>query len=108
MASLRTRAVFVAALLPALASAQGMRLVAHSNLGGAGLNGDLTIVGTTAIVAAGMMQAGGVHAHLYNCRPFSAGHGAGFARDGTRGLLAFYDGGLFVLDLASRQPARTR
>ncbi len=72
MASLRTRAVCFGALLPALAAAQSMRLVAHSNLGGAGLNGDLTIVGTTAIVAAGMMQAGGVHAHLYNPYPCPA------------------------------------
>ncbi len=40
------------------------------------------------------------------CRPFSAAHGAGTSHDGTRGLLAFYDGGLFVLDLAN--PAAPR
>jgi len=54
------------------AHAQTMRLVGQSNLGGAGLNGDLTIVGTTAIVAAGLMPAGGVHAHLYSPYPCPA------------------------------------
>ena len=72
MASLRTRAVLAGALAPALASAQGMRLVAHSDLGGAGLNEGLAIVGTTAIVVAGVMQADGVHAHLYNPYPCPA------------------------------------
>lgn len=52
--------------------AQPMRLVGHSDLGGAGLNGDITIVGPTAIVAAGMMPAAGVHAHLYNPYPCPA------------------------------------
>jgi len=33
------------------------------------------------------------------CRPFSAGHGGGFSHGGMRGLLAFYDGGIFTLDL---------
>lgn len=41
------------------ANAQGMRLIGHSDLGGAGLNGDVTVVGTTAIVAAGLMPAAG-------------------------------------------------
>lgn len=54
------------------ANAQTMRLVGRSDLGGAGLNGDLTIVGTTAIVGAGLMPAGGVHAHLYNPYPCPA------------------------------------
>ncbi len=53
--------------------AQDMRLVGRSDLGGAGLNGDVTIVGTTAVVAAGLMPAGGVHAHLYNPYPCPAG-----------------------------------
>lgn len=69
---LRERVAAFVVLLPALASAQSMRLVAHTDLGGAGLNGDLTIVGTTAVVAAGMMPAGGVHAHLYNPYPCPA------------------------------------
>ena len=45
-----------------LAQQPTLRLVAHDRLNGEGLNGDLTIVGTTAVVAAGMMAAGGVHA----------------------------------------------
>ena len=56
----------------ATAHAQGMRLVGRSDLGGAGLNGDVTVVGTTAIVAAGLMPAAGVHAHLYNPYPCPA------------------------------------
>ena len=51
---------------------QDMRLVGRSDLGGAGLNGDVTVVGTTAIVAAGLMPAAGVHAHLYNPYPCPA------------------------------------
>ncbi|MGI8497028.1 MAG: PA domain-containing protein [Gemmatimonadaceae bacterium] len=54
------------------AHAQGMRLVGRSDLGGAGLNGEVTIVGTTAIIAAGLMPAAGVHAHLYNPYPCPA------------------------------------
>ena len=54
------------------AGAQQMRLVGRSDLGGAGLNGEVTIVGTTAIVAAGLMPAAGVHAHLYNPYPCPA------------------------------------
>ena len=49
-----------------------MRLIGRSDLGGAGLNGDVTVVGTTAIVAAGLMPAAGVHAHLYNPYPCPA------------------------------------
>ncbi len=51
---------------------QGMRRIGSSDLGGAGLNGDVTVVGTTAIVAAGLMPAAGVHAHLYNPYPCPA------------------------------------
>ena len=64
------RVVVPAALaLVSTAHAQGMRVVGRSDLGGAGLNGDVTVVGTTAIVAAGLMPAGGVHAHLYSPYP---------------------------------------
>lgn len=52
--------------------AQKIRQVGRSDLGGAGLNGEVTIVGTTAIVAAGLMPAAGVHAHLYNPYPCPA------------------------------------
>ena len=54
------------------ADAQSLKLVGRSDLGGGGLNGDLTIVGTTAVVAAGLMPAAGVHAHLYNPYPCPA------------------------------------
>ena len=59
----------VVCVVSATSHAQSMRLVAQHDLGGGGLNGDLTIVGTTAIVAAGLMPAAGVHAHLYNPYP---------------------------------------
>ncbi|MEO5567896.1 MAG: PA domain-containing protein [Gemmatimonadaceae bacterium] len=59
-------------VMAGLGESQNMRLVGRSDLGGAGLNGDLTIVGTTAVVAAGLMPAGGVHAHLYNPYPCPA------------------------------------
>ncbi|MEO8193190.1 MAG: PA domain-containing protein [Gemmatimonadales bacterium] len=54
------------------AKAQSLRLVGQSTLGGAGLNGDVAIVGTTAVVGAGLMPAAGVHAHLYNPYPCPA------------------------------------
>jgi len=57
---------------PIAAGAQNMRLVGKSALGGGGLNGDVAIVGTTAIVGAGLMPAAGVHAHLYNPYPCKA------------------------------------
>jgi len=64
--------VGVIIVCPAFLSAQTMRLVGQSNLGGGGLNGDIAIVGTTAIVGAGLMPAAGVHAHLYNPYPCKA------------------------------------
>ncbi|MEO6120741.1 MAG: hypothetical protein ABIW46_05680, partial [Acidimicrobiales bacterium] len=39
--------------LPAGAKAEGMTLVGHSDLGGLGLNGDVAVVGTTAVVGSG-------------------------------------------------------
>ncbi len=66
-------------------------------------SGDLRVVDVTnprAPVQVGAFPPPGVPIFSTNgCRPFSAGHGAGFSLGGTRGLLAFYDGGLFVLDL---------
>ena len=44
--------------LPAGATAQGMTLVGHTDLGGRGLNGDVAVVGTTAVVAAGYFPMG--------------------------------------------------
>jgi len=57
---------------PASGIAQSMKLVGHSDLGGAGLNGDISVIGKTAVVAAGLMPAAGVHAHLYNPYPCPA------------------------------------
>ena len=68
----RVSLTLLVTMLPAAANAQGMRVVGRSDLGGKGLNGDITVVGTTAIVAAGMMPAAGVHAHLYNPYPCPA------------------------------------
>ncbi|MEO7521968.1 MAG: PA domain-containing protein [Gemmatimonas sp.] len=65
-------ALFASAVLASAAGAQGLRVVGRSNLGGAGLNGDVSVLGTTAVVAAGLMPAGGVHAHLYNPYPCPA------------------------------------
>lgn len=72
MSLVRALATAVAVAFPSAVHAQAMRLVGHSDLGGAGLNGDLTVVGTTAVVAAGVMPAAGVHAHLYNPYPCPA------------------------------------
>ncbi len=74
-------------------------------------SGDLRVVDVTDPrhpVQTGAFPAPGVPIFSTNgCRPFSAGHGAGFSHDGTRGLLAYYDGGLFILDLpASGKPSQ--
>lgn len=57
---------------PSAAGTQVLSLVGKSDLGGAGLNGDITVVGSTAVVGAGLMPAAGVHAHLYNPYPCPA------------------------------------
>jgi hypothetical protein len=44
--------------LPAGARAEGMTLVGHTDLGGRGLNGDVAVVGTTAVVASGYFPMG--------------------------------------------------
>lgn len=62
----------VVAFLPLAAGAQVLSLAGKTDLGGAGLNGDLTVVGTTVVVGAGIMAAAGVHAHLYNPYPCPA------------------------------------
>ncbi len=66
------RSLILIIAFPATMIAQSFRVVGHSDLGGEGLNGDVTVVGSTAIVAAGLMPAGGVHAHLYNPYPCPA------------------------------------
>ena len=74
-------------------------------------SGDLRIVDVTdprRPVQVGAFPPPGMPIFSTNgCRPFSAGHGAGFSHNGTRGMLAFYDGGLFVVDLPrSGKPAK--
>lgn len=64
--------VAVVLVYTATGHAQSMKLVGHTDLGGAGLNGDVSVIGTTAVVAAGLMPAAGVHAHLYNPYPCPA------------------------------------
>ena len=44
----------------------GLRVVGRSDLGGKGLNGELAVVGTTAVVAAGLTASSGFHAGFYN------------------------------------------
>lgn len=65
----RLSGLFLVAGLSVAADAQSLKIVGKSDLGGGGLNGDITIIGTTAVVAAGLMPAAGVHAHLYNPYP---------------------------------------
>ena len=44
--------------IPAGGVAQGLKVVGYTNLGGQGLNGDVAVVGTTAVVAAGYLPMG--------------------------------------------------
>ncbi|MGQ0521658.1 MAG: hypothetical protein ACT4PX_10980 [Actinomycetota bacterium] len=48
----------VGGTVPAGARAEGLRIVGHNDLGGRGLNGDVAVVGTTAVVAAGYLPSG--------------------------------------------------
>ena len=69
--ALATRLLIAAlCLLPVAARAQApLRLVGRSGLGAAGFNGAVSVVGTTAIVGAGIVPAAGIHAQLYNPLP---------------------------------------
>jgi hypothetical protein len=67
-----TLALLAGAVFATEAHSQSMRVVGRTALGGSGLNGEVSIIGTTAVVAAGLMPAGGVHAHLYNPFPCPA------------------------------------
>ncbi|MFN2398220.1 MAG: PA domain-containing protein [Gemmatimonadaceae bacterium] len=53
-------------------SSRSLEVVGRSDLGGGGLNGSIAIVGSTAVVAAGITPAAGVHTHFYNPYPCSA------------------------------------
>ena len=53
----------------AVHAGQGLRAVGHSDLGGRGLNGDVAMVGTTAVVGAGLVIDTGDHTDRYNPYP---------------------------------------
>ncbi|MBA2461776.1 MAG: hypothetical protein H0V45_08455, partial [Actinobacteria bacterium] len=49
-----------------------LTVVGYSDLGGGGLNGEVAVVGTTAVVGGGLTAAGGVHSGFYNPYPCPA------------------------------------
>ena len=51
-----------------------LRLVGRNALGGGGLNGELTVVGTTVVVGAGLVPDTGDHSERYNPVPCFTGH----------------------------------
>jgi hypothetical protein len=55
-----------------LGDASGLRIVGYSDLGGGGLNGQVAILRTTAVVAAGIAPSAGSVTHLYNPYPCPA------------------------------------
>lgn len=55
-----------------VAQPSGLTLIGHSDLGGAGLNGPVATVGSTAVVAAGIAPGAGIHTHFYNPYPCPA------------------------------------
>ena len=60
------------AAAPVAASAHaggGLRLVGRSDLGGAGRNADVAVVGTTAVVGAGLLPSQAAHVQWYNPIP---------------------------------------
>ncbi len=59
---------------PVPISNSSLRLIGSSDLGGHGFNGDIAIVGRTALVATGIHPAAGVHADFYN--PYPCGESA--------------------------------
>lgn len=54
---------------PDPATSPDLPLVGSSALGGKGLNGEVAVVGNTAVVAAGVNPSAGVHTHFYNPYP---------------------------------------
>ena len=66
--------VALVSALPATAQAQDLKVIGRSDLGGAGRNGEVAVVGNTAIVGAGLLAGGGVNSGFYNpitCPPVS-------------------------------------
>ena len=58
--------VAVLGALPSLASAASLDLVGRSDLGGAGLNGEIATIGNTVIVASGILPARSFHVSFYD------------------------------------------
>ncbi|MDQ6778362.1 MAG: cadherin-like domain-containing protein [Actinomycetota bacterium] len=54
------------AVAPAAASAATLALVGQTNLGGGGLNGQVTTIGNTAIVASGILAGSGLRSGFYS------------------------------------------
>lgn len=52
-----------------LATSPELGLVGFNDLGGEGLNGEVTVIGDIAVVASGIMPGGGLRTHFYN--PYS-------------------------------------
>ena len=57
---------------PLEAQSATLPLIGRSDLGGAGFNSAVAIVGTTAIIGAGIVPAAGIHAQLYAPLPCPA------------------------------------
>lgn len=70
--ALRHRLIAVSTVLATFAGLSGaahaasLQLLAKSNLGGAGLNGQVATVGNTAIVASGILSGSGLRSGFYN------------------------------------------
>ncbi len=59
----------VRAHAPDPATSTDLALLGQTDLGGKGLNGEVAIVGNTAVVATGIQPAGGLRSHFYNPYP---------------------------------------
>lgn len=57
---------------PSGAAPGELAVLGHTSLGGRGLNGEVTVLGDTAIVASGIMPGGGLRTHLYSPYPCPA------------------------------------
>ena len=59
-------AIAALVVLPGAAHAASLDVVGKSDLGGGGLNGQVATVGNTAVVASGILSAGGTRSGFYN------------------------------------------
>jgi hypothetical protein len=55
-----------------LATSPALELLGHNDLGGEGLNGEVTVIGDIAVVASGIMPGGGLRTGFYNPYPCPA------------------------------------